>query len=629
MCGIVALLSSGAPVDPELVIRMRDRLLHRGPDHGGLWLNHDGRLALGHRRLAIIDVSAEANQPMLSGDGRFAIAYNGEIYNYLELRETLTGLGHRFRTASDTEVLLVSYIQWGVDCLSRLNGMFAFTLWDATERRLFVARDRFGEKPLFWARTADRCIAFASEMKALLCHPGISDAINDEVLGKYVSGAYYEDGVDTLFRDIQRLPPAHAMLFDDGGAQLRCWRYWTPDYNAIDASLREEEAVERFRDLLERSVRMRMRADVPLGSSLSGGLDSSTLVGLLAKFRETETSFTQNTFSARFDEDLTISEGPQIDAVVRRAGAHAFSVSPDPHRLMEESLRLHWHQEEPFLSASIYLQWCVARLAREHETIVLIDGQGADEVLAGYQYYFKSFQLDLLDQRHYWTALNETRVFNSRLRQASRNFKDSPRRFNARIAFSLFEILGLAGVKRPAVYQGPYEIGVPAARPGFRLRRQLAEALQYNCLPQLLRYADRNSMAFSREARLPFLDYDLVDYCISLPDAMWINGGWQKFVMRKAADGLIPPEIQWRADKVGYAAPLDLWLRAELKQWCFDRVFKGPITEIPGYQEKGLRELWDAHQNGSANNSWALWRWISLNEWLVLRSSGAWRNGFC
>ncbi|MEF8716484.1 MAG: asparagine synthase (glutamine-hydrolyzing) [Candidatus Accumulibacter necessarius] len=626
MCGLVALLSD-SPIDSGLVIRMRDRLIHRGPDHGGLWVRDDKKLAFGHRRLAIIDVSAEANQPMQSEDGRFVITYNGEIYNYLELRETLARAGHTFRTGSDTEVLLASYMHWGVECLSRLNGMFAFALWDAVQHRLFVARDRFGEKPLFWARPKDGCVAFASEMKALLCLPGVSDATNEDVLAKYVAGTYYEDGPETFFRDIQRLPPAHAMVFDSGGNQLRHWRYWTPDYNPIDASIGEGAAVERFRELLERSVRMRMRADVALGSSLSGGLDSSTLVGFLAKLRETETSFTQNTFSARFDDDLTISEGPQIDAVVKQAGAHPFSVSPSPQRLMEESLRLHWHQEEPFLSASIYLQWCVARLAQENNTIVLIDGQGADEVLAGYQHYFKSFQLDLLDKREYWSAIRETIVFNGRLRRASRGFKDSARRFNPRVAFSLPEIIGMAGIKRPALYKGPYDVGVPDARPGLRLRRQLAEALQYNCLPQLLRYADRNSMAFSREARLPFLDYDLVDYCISLPDSLWIKDGWQKLIMRKAADGLIPVEIQWRADKVGYAAPLDIWLRGELKQWCLDRLFSGPILEVPGYQKNALRDLWDAHQSGSANNSWALWRWISLNEWFSLRASGAWRDG--
>lgn len=629
MCGLIAILAPDGGFSEATLHRMRDRLEHRGPDGHGSWIGAmgTGKVGLGHRRLSIIDLSVAAGQPMLSADGTQIIIFNGEIYNYLELRDELARLGAAFRTRGDTEVLLAAYSQWGPECLSRLNGMYAFVICDIRTQQLFVARDRFGEKPLFYARLPGGGIAVASEMKALFAHPDLRAAVNDSVLAEYTAGRYHEDGEETLFRGVRRIPPATAMLIDRHGQISRQWRYWIPDYTAIRDDYCEDEAAKKFRGMLEQSVRLRLRSDVPIGTSLSGGLDSSALVGVLAELREKHTSFTQKSFSARFDDDPTISEGPEIDRVVRHAGIRNFSVVPDPRRLIEESERLHWHQEEPFLSASIYLQWCVARLARENDTTVLIDGQGADELLAGYQYYFKSFQLDLLDRHAYLAAISETVAFNHRLHRASRAYKDSSRRFNARVAFSLPQLLALALRPAPGVYSGPYEVGVPQAKPRWRLRRQIAEALQYNSLPQLLRYADRNSMAFSREVRLPFLDYELTDWCISLPDSLLIRDGWQKSILRHAADGVIPPEIQWRADKVGYAAPMDIWMRRELKDWCYDRLFAGPILDAQGYSEPTLRQWWDAHQSGAANNSWALWRWISLNEWFTLLASGIWERG--
>jgi len=628
MCGIVALLTP-QPTRPDVLDEMRDLLAHRGPDHGAsASYDADGwTLSFGHRRLSIIDLSREADQPMESADGGTVIVYNGEIYNYVELGDELRALGHSFRTHSDTEILLAAYDRWGTDCLTRLNGMFAFVLWDRRRQELFVARDRFGEKPLFHTRLPSGGVAFASEMKALFAHPECEAAADPELVAAFAEGRYFEDGEATLFRGIRRLPPAHALVLDRRGEVLRQWRYWTPDYEAVDP-YSEAEAAERLRELLERSVRMRLRSDVPVGTSLSGGLDSSSIVGLLAQMRESAPrTFTQNAFSGRYDDfDPALNEGPYIDLAVEASGVHAFSTMPTAEGLIEESEQLHWHQEEPFLSASIYMQWCVMRLAAKHRTTVLLDGQGADELLAGYQYYFTSHQLDLLDRRRLPALVRETSAFNRRLRRASKDFPNSRRRFNARIAYTIPAVLARA-VLRGGVYGGPYSVGVPAAVPGARLRRQLAESLQYNSLPALLRYADRNGMAFSRETRFPFLDHDLVDWAIRLPDEALIAKGWQKYVLRRAVEGVVPRKIQWRADKVGYAAPLDIWLRGPLRAWAHDRLFAGPITDLPSYDAAAVRSLWDAHQSESAENSWALWRWISLNEWLGLIESGVWRRG--
>lgn len=626
MCGIVGVISPALPVRDDLLSAMRDRLRHRGPDHGANWFRSGGRVGLAHRRLSIIDTTHAADQPMQRGSGRLCIAFNGEIYNYVELRDELIRLGHTFHTRSDTEVLLAALQEWGESALLRLNGMFAFALWDELSRRMMVARDRFGEKPLFVGRGRLSTVVVASEMKAILAHPLMACSVDPVALQRFGTGTWYEDDRTTFFEHIERFPPAHAAWFREDGSEERRWRYWTPDYTRIDDGLSPRHAVERFADLMRRSVSMRLRADVPVGSSLSGGLDSSVIVGYLGRERS-DSSFTQNTFSAVFPADPTMSEDKEIDAVVTHTGVASYRVSPDPLRLIEESRLLHWHQEEPFLSASIYLQWCVARLARQHSTTVLLDGQGADELLAGYQFYFRQRQLDMLDAGRTSLALRESAKFNRRLRVASEQYAGAQRRFNASVAYSEQELRNM-GKPLETVFHGEYDVGVSPAKPCFRLRRTLSEALLYNSLPMLLRYADRNSMAFSREVRLPFLDYDLVDFCISLPDHYYVRNGWQKWVLRMAAGKSIPKSIRWRADKVGYAAPLDHWLRADLLEWGRERVFDSSLRAVPGYELGAVESLWQEHQDGVANHSWALWRWISLAEWKAIYRAGNWRGGF-
>jgi asparagine synthase (glutamine-hydrolysing) len=625
MCGFVALISPANPIQSDLLSAMRDRLIHRGPDNGSNWVHEGGRIGFGHRRLSIIDKSHSADQPMISADESMIIVFNGEIYNYIELKDELKSLGCIFKTNSDTEVLLIALQFWGESALSRLNGMFSFVLWDERSKRFLVARDRFGEKPLFIGRGAFSTVIFASEMKAILAHPLMNCLLNEKSLERFANGTWYEDDEATFFEDISRFPPSHAAWYSEDGIEQRRWRYWTPDYTKINKDITPREAVEGFKGLMQRSISMRLRADVPIGSSLSGGLDSSVIVGYLSRERSAS-NFRQNTFSAIFPNDPTMSEDREIEAVTSYTGVNSFLVSPDPLKLAEESLLLHWHQEEPFLSASIYLQWCVARLARQNNTTVLLDGQGADELLAGYQFYFKQRQLDLLDQGRFEYSLRETSKFNSRLKIASNRYIGSHRRFNSSIAYTEDELRAMKGV-RPPVFHYPYEHGVAPAKPKNRLRRTLSEALLYNSLPMLLRYADRNSMAFSRESRLPYLDYDLVDFCIALPDDYQIRNGWQKWVLREAAGNTIPSSIKWRADKVGYAAPLDIWLRNELFEWGYSRITDPNLKKIAGYDFDTICTLWDQHQTGQANNSWALWRWISLSEWLTIYHSGWWRSG--
>jgi asparagine synthase (glutamine-hydrolysing) len=609
-----------------LLDSMRDRLSHRGPDGFDSWIapTATGSVGLAHRRLAILDLSPQASQPMASADGQTMITYNGEIYNFVELRDELQALGASFRTRSDTEVLLAAYERWGDDCLTKINGMFAFAIWDGRRRRMFAARDRFGEKPLFHVALPGGGIALASEIKALTAHPDIPVRSNDSVIARFASGLYCEDSEQTFFAGIQRLPPAHAMEIDPNGRVLRKWRYWAPDYTPARERYDERTAARAFLDKLERSVRMRLRSDVPVGTSLSGGLDSSSLVCLIAREREAGSVVTQNVFSARFDADPTLSEGPQIDTVVRHTGVRTYAVTPEPSELMRESAAMHWHHEEPTQSASMYLQWCVARLAKENGTTVLIDGQGADELLGGYQFYYPTYQQDLLDRGELLTLCRESWQFTRRLRRLAADYDDARRRFNPAVALDWRALLRCWLKPRPVI-AGAYATGVPAARRGARLRRLLAEAVQYTNLPLLLRYADRNAMAFGVESRFPFLDYELVDWVTSLPDAAFIRDGWQKRILRVAMNGILPPSIQWRVDKMGYAAPQDLWLRGRLREWARERIFSELVRDVPGYDAAALQRDWDTHQAGMGDLSWNFWRWISLSEWFALKKSGAWK----
>ena len=625
MCGLLGIISPAIPVDCRLLTRLRDRLRHRGPDNGANWIEERGRVAFGHRRLSILDNSPAGHQPMATPDGSHVLVFNGEIYNFIELRAELEAKGCRFRTAGDTEVLLAALLEWGEAALERLNGMFAFALWDARERRIMLARDRFGEKPMFIGRGAFGTVVFASEMKAILGHPAMPVRISEKALTRYGQGVWYEDDEATFFDGIERLPPAHALWMQEDGTEIRRWRFWTPNYTNIDDSITPRAAVERFAELLRQSINLRLRSDVPVGSSLSGGLDSSVVVGLLSE-RRGHDAFAQNTFSAVFPDDPTLSEDREISAVVESTGVKSFTVVPDATGLMRESRLMHWHQEEPVLSASIYLQWCVARLARQNETTVLLDGQGADELLAGYQFYFPQYQLDLLDRGKLGLAERETMKFERRLRSVSSRYSQSTRRFNADVALPAKSLQALfRGMPSPVASVYSHDI-VPQG-PTFRLRKILAEALNFNSLPMLLRYADRNSMAFSREARLPYLDYDLVDFCLSLPDSILVRNGWQKWILRVAGAGVIPENIRWRADKVGYAAPLDIWLRGPIKDWAAERLHDPRLLDVDGFSLCAVQQQWQEHQKGMANNSWALWRWISLSEWFELAHRGWWQAG--
>ena len=582
MCGIFGIWNlDGGPLDLGLLRLANDSIRHRGPnDEGYLLVNSrtaDARscagpdtdyrltlpnverfkseqfdLAFGFRRLSILDLSPGGHQPMSSHDGRFWIVFNGEIYNYLELRTQLAHYQHQFKTTSDTEVILAAYQQWGESCVEHFNGMFALAIWDTRDRKIFVARDRFGEKPFHYVYIPDRLFAFASEMKALWAARAAGRDIHEETLALFTQHGQVEIGEQTIYRGILRLPQAHCLtLGSDGRLQKR--RYWDIDPRVRIDGWTNERYAEQFRDHLVSSVNLRLRADVPVGSSLSGGLDSSTIVSVINRLLPE--SAVQKTFSARFN-DPSRDEGKWMDLVTKRNRVERHDVWPSAEQFFEELGRLFWHQEEPFSSASVYAQWSVMRLAKQNGVTVLLDGQGADEMMAGYHSYFNEVTDDLLNSfdlsgylkwRRDCFALHGVTPGGFR-RLVSHKTPGPLKRLLKKGLGSLSEV-------EPSTPVYPREFSKVSS-----LRKILWWNTTREGLVELLRYADRNSMAHSREVRLPFLDHNLVEFVFKLPESLLLRDGWTKWIIREAFRDLVPEEISNRIDKLGYMPPQEQWL---------------------------------------------------------------------
>lgn len=586
---------------------MLECISHRGPD-GVRQVIRDGRVGLGHRRLAVIDLSEDASQPMRSDSG-CEVILNGEIYNYLELRAELASGGAGFRTSSDTEVLLAAYDRWGVDCLGHLNGMFAFAIYDPSQRKLLLARDRFGEKPLYYHRAGDGTFLFASEIKALLACPGVTARAEMGSVYRFLRHKLTERDPTTFFDGIASLPPAHSLELrvDDGDAVIK--RYWTLDGSAEDPRL-HDELVAAYRTLLEDSIGIRLRADVAVGSSLSGGIDSSAVVGYLALGRHVER---QHTFSARFP-GWPLDEGRYIADVTALTGARSHEVEPAPDPIDLE--RVVWHQDQPFASLSIYAQWCVMRLAEEHDVTVLLDGQGADETLAGYHFYFAALFRYLL-RTGKWT----------RLAREMRSF--SATHGPARLRSLAFRALPDAAANRlrslrrgPGISASFARTQAAAASPrasaqSFRtdLDQMLASTLSESMLPGLLRYADRNSMAFGREVRLPYLDHRLVELAFSMPWEMKLSRGRTKRVLRESMRDYLPDSVTGRKDKVGYAPPQAAWLRGPLRAWAEDLMASQRFAEREWTDAPAVRAMWRDFSDGKDQFEADVWRFLSVEAW--------------
>lgn len=535
---------------------MTDAIAHRGPDGEGHWVEENEQLALGHRRLSIIDLSDAASQPMHFAD-RYSMVFNGEIYNYLELKEELIKSGIHFSTSSDTEVLLALYHQKREQCLQDLDGMFAFAIWDKQDQTLFCARDRFGEKPFFHA-IHNGAFYFASEMKALWA-AGVPKQPNKRRIFSYLAYGRLDDistHGTTFFEEIFQLEPAH-FFYLKNGEFIQKTRYWEIDPLKRDTTITFDGAQAKFVDLLQQSIQRRLRSDVPVGSSLSGGLDSSSIVMLIDRMKSE--GQIQKTFSARF-EGFKRDEGTYIDMINQASATEAHTVFLTPEELNKEWKTVAYYQEEPFGSTSIVAQWNVMRLAKQNDTTVLLDGQGADEYLAGYSSYFHTYLAGefVRNRANYKKLIQQYETFYSVQLHQGRFFPVHARFPNLRDKIRKLR----NSVKTPAYFRQfhpdflkelkntPY-----TSHQTNNLNISLLESIQGSSLPTLLRYADRNSMAHSREVRLPFLSHELVEFVFSLPDDFKIRDSWTKAVMRFGMRDILPEEVCWRKEKVGFEPP--------------------------------------------------------------------------
>ncbi|HRW06594.1 MAG TPA: asparagine synthase (glutamine-hydrolyzing) [Caldilineaceae bacterium] len=664
MCGICGIYDVQRRLAP--IQAMNEVQRHRGPDDEGYifiqtvtneWqaakgvdsaaelslpamqmINTDAYdLALASRRLAILDLSPAGHMPMCYGEHEFWVTYNGEIFNYRELREELMARGHTFRSDSDTEVILAAYVEWGIDCLSHFNGMFAFALWDGRKQRLFCARDRFGIKPLYYHWDGE-LLLFASELKSLLQHPAVPRQPDDQSIFDYLAIGVSDHTNRTFFAGIETLRPGSFLLLDAAEQRLQIHTWWDVEINAsIERSNQAEQKriYEEFAAIIEDAIRIRLRSDVPVGTALSGGLDSSTVVMLANRLLLDEAVIPralvgahQKTFTARNREE-EIDEHCYSQLIIERTGAEEHLIYPDGEKLWQEFEEFVWYLDEPVNSTSQYAQWNVMRLAKSNNVTVLLDGQGGDEILAGYYSYYAPYLGQIYQQRGVWPAARA--VYDvSRIGGApviDMLIEDSVHRLPWRVQQVVNKIRpplaipggGGSGMQewqlQPEFIQRNWERRwQPLSVDESGLVGVLRQDLTSTNLPKLLRYEDRISMAFSLETRLPFLDYRLVDMVFRLPLNYRIHNGWSKWILRRSMSDLLPEEICWRRTKLGFPTPETRWLQ-QGATYIRRLLREHDSSRTEAYiQPQVLEQLIELPDEALATTP-GLWRMINLLKW--------------
>lgn len=620
MCGIAGLVKKdGTKVFAGEIKAMTDALIHRGPDDEGNYMR--GNIGLGHRRLSIIDLSEKGRQPMESHDGKYVIVFNGEIYNYVELKEELKKAGSRFLNDTDTEVILESYRYWGEDCVNHFNGMWSFVIFDRDREILFGSRDRLGVKPFCYINRDD-VFAFASEPKGILELFPEERKYNPTVVYRFVKGWALDTDHQTFYKDILQLEPATSMIYHLKTNKIEKEKYWEIDADAIyERRIKGRNPVDEFKSLLEDAVRIRLRSDVEVGSSLSGGLDSSTLVGIISrKFHKRV-----NTFSSVY-EDEDCNEKEYIDEVNQFAGTVPDLVYPSENsHLLEAFEKIVVHHDGPDKTgASLYSGYSVYQEANK-SVKVLMDGQGADELLAGYLSSYNALLGDILSEKSLLSKVKAMKII-------SVFGREWPGQMINISTEALQSALGKRAArhytrKRPNSFSKPVSMfykefedcvdkSIAEHRGNVRgeLNQELYEQLTASSLPAILHNVDGNSMAFSLEIRLPFLDYRVVEFCMALDKKYKIKNQWTKWILRKSCKEYLPEKVLYRTNKMGFPAPFGRWLREcgekeEMRDMIFALGSRGIV------REEAVHEYYRQHISGEADHSDLLCRFLTLEMW--------------
>ena len=625
MCGIAGIVSADglAAEDRDRAIAMRDIIRHRGPDDAGLFV--DDRAALAHRRLSIVDL-ATGHQPLANERDDVWVVFNGEIYNHARLRPELESAGHRYKTRCDTETIIHAYEQWGDGCVDRFRGMFAFAIWDTARRRLLLARDRLGIKPLYWARAGSRLL-FGSEIKSILASGFVRAEANDAALPELL-GTRYLSGTETLFKGIHRLLPGHTLAFENGNVVIR--QYWDVPSGQRDPDvdrMSDADAVDRFRALLEDAVRSRLMSDVPLGMFLSGGLDSSAIAALMAKMIDRPLQ----TFSVAFKE-RSFSELDYARQVSNAIRADAHEVVIDDKDFFGALPKLIWHEDEPIAHPSSVPLYFVSELASKHVKVVLT-GEGSDELLAGYGKYPRalvnwraaSAYRAVPDALRGWIASSLVPQLPGRLaRYAKRSFLTVPRTPEA-MFFDNFAAIGLhrqslllsapiaAGATPERAY-GPSRMYFDRPNGHSTMLDRLLYADLKTYLVELLMKQDQMSMAASIESRVPFLDHPLVEFAAALPPRMKLRGFTTKWILRDAVRTILPESILTRK-KMGFPVPFALWMKGPWQSVARDVLLDRRTRERGIIEPHGVEQLIASHAAGVQEGGDAIWSLLNLELW--------------
>lgn len=624
MCGIAgAWVAPGWSADPELGTRMIQALRHRGPDDVGCEISHNAFLA--HARLSILDLSPAGHQPMPNEDGNVWIVFNGEIYNFTELRLELEGLRHRFRSHTDTEVVIHAYEQWGIDCLQRLTGMFAFALWDENQRRLWLVRDRLGIKPLFYAAN-ERGVFFGSEIKAVLASGAVSRDVDFQALS-YFLALNYTPAPRTLFREVRQLPAGHYLLIGPDGA-VRKQQYWDLEFECEPCHRSESQWVASFEELMHLVVGQHLVSDVPFGLFLSGGMDSSSL----AWWMREHLSEPLRSFTIRFAEK-SHDESPYARMVADTLGTNhsEFIVTPDLTGALPE---LVWHAEEPTADSSMLAMYYLAREARQRVKMVLA-GDGSDEILAGYDTYTAYYILRLyyLLPDHLRAALESVILRFLPVRDAKLGWEEKLRRFlngarhSPELAHGCWRMIFNSQARQELLAPLKGQAGVEAevldlyrdwfarCKAGTALNRMLYVDTRFYLPNDMLVKVDRMTMAHGLEARVPFLDHRVVEFCAQVPEHLKLKRYTQKkYLLKKTMRGRLPKQIIKRR-KAGFNLPNARWLRGELRELAGDLLSGSSLRQIGWFDAKFVEGLFQDHLAQRADNSHQLWGLLVLVLW--------------
>ncbi len=599
MCGISGIINkSNQEVNRADIVSITDVIAHRGPDASGYFLENN--LALGHRRLSIIDLSEQAHQPLIYNND-YILVFNGEIYNYIEIKKELVNKGYLFNTHTDSEVLIAAYLEWGFDCLPKFNGMWSFALYDKKKNILFCSRDRFGIKPFYYADLGNKWV-FGSEISQLL-EAGVKPKANMQVLADYLVLGMEEHRDDCFFDVINKLKASHYLVYDLQNHQIKTQRYYELKDNSDYHNISESDALNTFVDLFSSSINLRLRSDVKVGTCLSGGLDSSYVASIASELyhKSNEGKFTAITAKS---SDKNNDETAFAEIVSKAKGLDWRVVTPSNSDFINGLKEVIKVQEEPFGSPSIFMQYYVMQEAARLGCKVMLDGQGGDETLFGYERYYPAYisGLSLLNKfPAFLNSGNNSRLTKKQLLQYMFYFSNPKIRETVtrkRFSFLNKELLALADFNT-------YKISAAAYSNPFQLQKLEVTQTQ---LPHLLKYEDRNSMHHAVEARLPFLDYRMVELSLSLPIQFKINNGWTKYILRKAVEKELPKEISWRTNKFGFEAPENVWLS---DKETFYKEIKASAILAP-YLNKEL----------SGINNRTLWRLFNIAIWEKIYNVG-------